>query len=305
MTLLDLERQMAAAVMRPLTTRWGMQKKTADGEPVADLAASFIKPNKRLSSFERLEIYNRQYWFRVLSSLAEDFPGLEATVGKKQFEKLSRAYLEAHPSRSFTLRNLASNLESWLRANPQWTGTRHAIALDVVRLEWAYVEAFDNGQERALSLADLGGLGADSCLSLQPHVRLVKLDFAVDEFIIDLHRRQAVSSVASNAMSGMGGPARHRRLNSFPPSKTYLAVHRFEHCVYYKRLEPEAYHLLETLQANLPLGDALETAFESSAIPPADQAARIQQWFSSWAELGWFCRHRKVQPPPRGAEARG
>ncbi len=28
----------------------------------------FIKPNDRLTSFERLEIYNRHYWFRVLSA---------------------------------------------------------------------------------------------------------------------------------------------------------------------------------------------------------------------------------------------
>ncbi len=305
MTLLDLERQMAAAVMRPLTTRWGMQKKTPDGRPVADEAASFIKPNNRLSSFERLEIYNRQYWFRVLSALAEDFPGLEATVGKKQFEKLSRAYLEENPSRSFTLRNLGSNLEAWLRANPKWAAPRHPIALDVVRLEWAYVEAFDNGQEPAVSLADLAGLGAESCLSLQPHVRLLELDFAVDEFIIEVHRRLAASSVASNAMTGVGGPRRQRRMNVFPRSKTWLAVHRFDNLVYYKRLEPDAYQMLTFLQNNVSLGDALERTFESSEIPPTDQAARVQQWFSSWAELGWFCRHRKLRSQARGTEERG
>jgi hypothetical protein len=40
-----------------------------------DVAAEFIKPNDRLSSFERLEIYNRQYWFRVLDCLYDDYPG--------------------------------------------------------------------------------------------------------------------------------------------------------------------------------------------------------------------------------------
>ena len=299
MTLLELERKMATAVMRPLTTRWGMQKHTPDGKPVAEEAAGFIKPNSRLSSFERLEIYNRQYWFRVLSIMAEDFPALQAAVGKKQFEKLSRAYLEENPSRSFTLRNLGSNLESWLRANPQWAGPRHAVAIDVVRLEWAYVEAFDNGQEPALTLADLTGLGAESCLSLQPHVRLLELDFAIDDFIIDVHRKQLTPTVASNAMTRVGGAARQRRMQYFSPSKTWLAVHRFDHMVYYKRLEAEAFCLLRSLQKNVPLGDALEEAFAISEIAPEDQAARIQQWFSSWSELGWFCRHRKARTQPR------
>jgi len=49
-----------------------MQPHTRDGKSMHDVAAEFIKPNDRLSSFERLEIYNRQYWFRVLASLDED-----------------------------------------------------------------------------------------------------------------------------------------------------------------------------------------------------------------------------------------
>src|SRR6202012_852089 len=97
-----LQRRMAAAVMRPLTGSETMRKREASGASVAEEADSFIKPNDRLSSFERLEIYNRQYWFRVFSSFEEDFPGLKSVVGNRRFQSLMRAYLEAHPSRSFT-----------------------------------------------------------------------------------------------------------------------------------------------------------------------------------------------------------
>jgi len=51
---------MASALFRPLTPEWGMQKRWTDGSRMDELAAGFIKPNDRLSSFERLEIYNRQ-----------------------------------------------------------------------------------------------------------------------------------------------------------------------------------------------------------------------------------------------------
>ena len=50
-------------------------------------AAQIIKPNDRLSSLERLQIYSRSYWFRILDSFTEDFPGLRAIVGEKQFER--------------------------------------------------------------------------------------------------------------------------------------------------------------------------------------------------------------------------
>jgi Putative DNA-binding domain len=295
MTLLEIERKMAEAVMRPLTTRYGMRKRTAGGASVADEAASFVKPNSKLSSFERLEIYNRQYWFRILSAFSEDFPGLAATVGRKRFDALMRAYLEQNPSRSFTLRNLGSNLEAWLRDHPEWTGNRHAVALEVVRLEWAYIEAFDNGEEPALSLADAAALGVDSLLALQPHVRLLQLEFAVDDFVIAVRRRQVSSSIASNASTEAKSSGQRIHLNTITPSKLGLAVHRFDNSVYYKRLEPEAYRLLIGLESGISLGAALENAFQESEIPPAEQAAHIQQWFSTWSELGWFCRPRKTR----------
>ena len=64
-------------------------------------AAAFIRPNDRLTSFERLEIYNRQYWWRVLASLGEDFPGLRAVLGERRFDAMSKAYLSDCPSQVF------------------------------------------------------------------------------------------------------------------------------------------------------------------------------------------------------------
>ncbi len=149
MTLAELQRAMAAAVMQPLTADEEMRSTAADGRDMNDVAASFIAPNSRLTAFERLEIYNRQYWFRVLGALAEDFAALRAVVGPRAFEALSIAYLTAHPSRSFSLRNLGSQLPAWLAADPHRAGRRHRLAVDVARIEWAFVEAFDNAERDA------------------------------------------------------------------------------------------------------------------------------------------------------------
>ena len=78
MSLADLQREMAAAVMMPLTSDEDMRPQSADGRDMNEVAASFIAPNSRLTAFERLEIYNRQYWYRVMGALADDFPALDA-----------------------------------------------------------------------------------------------------------------------------------------------------------------------------------------------------------------------------------
>src|SRR5271163_2606487 len=115
MNLLELERRMAEDVMRPLTSDFQMQPTTSDGRSTHELVSGYIRPNDRLDSFERLEIYNRQYWFRIINSFYEDFTALHALLGEERFYPMTIAYLETHPSRSFTLRNLGDRLESFLK----------------------------------------------------------------------------------------------------------------------------------------------------------------------------------------------
>src|ERR1700730_18820414 len=160
MSLLSIQRRMARAVMTPLTPAERMRPTAPAGRSLRKVASDIIKPNDRLTSFERLEIYHRQDWFRVLSSFAEDFPGLRAVLGGRKFDAVAKAYLSACPSRSFTLRNLCSRLESWLRRHPAWAGSRQALAIDMVRLEWADIEAFDGQAQPALKPEDLAGADA-------------------------------------------------------------------------------------------------------------------------------------------------
>ncbi len=92
--------------MRPLTRDDGMQRNWTDGSATSEVAAQFIKPNDRLDSFDRLQIYNQQYWWRLLGNFAEDFRGLRAVLGEREFDKLAVAYLDHCGSQSWTLRDL-------------------------------------------------------------------------------------------------------------------------------------------------------------------------------------------------------
>ena len=190
MGLEEIQRAMASAVMMSLNPDEQMRSHGPDGRAMADVAAGFIAPNSRLTPFERLEIYNRQYWIRVLSGLAEDFPALRALVGARRFDELSVAYLNEHPSRSFSLRNLGSKLPEWLATHPQHTGRRQRLALDVVNIEWAFIETFDNAQRTPLTLDQIATLDGGSRLGLQPHLQLLALEYAADELVLALHQKQ-------------------------------------------------------------------------------------------------------------------
>src|ERR1700719_2884615 len=189
MNLLTLQRTMAKAVMNPLTPSEHMSSHAPSGGPMSTQAATFIKPNNRLTSIERLGTAHRQYWWRLMSSPGEDFPGLQAGLRNRRFEALCKAYLAARPSRSFTLRNLGRDLEPWLRKNPQWAGAKQAIALDMVRLEWADIEAFDGAAFEPLEPANVAkSAGSNLRLTLQPYVQLLKFHYPVDALVLEIKK---------------------------------------------------------------------------------------------------------------------
>jgi len=283
-----LQQRMAAAVMRPLTRDEQMRQRDENNRSTAEEVAEFIKPNDRLSSFERLEIYNRQYWFRLFSSFEEDFPGLQSIVGTRRFERLMRVYLHAHPSRSFTLRNLGSSLINWLRENPKYTEPHTEAAVAMAALEWAHIEAFDNEQCDPLTAEEIASLDDTSRLALQPYLRLIEAPCAVDDALLAV--RDASQGAGAQASNAVGiHLVRRARSRKPAPGRIYLAVHRHQDSVYYKRLAREDYLLLHAIEEGATLGEALEAAFTESALSENDRPAHIQSAFQYLMQMGWLC----------------
>jgi len=282
MKLLELQRRMAGAIMAPLGPADRLTRAAG-----AD-AATIVKPNDRLTSAERLEIYAKSYWYRILDGLYDDFPGLRVILGVRAFDKLSRAYLAELPSESYTMRNLGSRLHGWLARHPEHAGKNPALALDMVRLEWAHVVAFDGAAEKVLGPEDLLELTPQMTFRLQPYISLLTLQYAVD----DLHLK--VSELAEGHGEASNARLRHRarravRRFSLQREDIFLAVHRVNEWVYFRRLEADEFHLLEALSGGKPVGEAIDGIFGESEAPLEELRGKIQEWFRAWAEGGWFC----------------
>lgn len=285
----DLQRQMAAAVMQPLTLDDKMRRRDPSGRDNRAEVAGFIRPNDRLASFERLEIYNRQYWFRIFFSFEEDFPGLHAVLGRKKFQALMRAYLESNPSTSFSLRNLGSKLIAWSQANPQWIQPLGELATDMMLLEWAHIESFDGAVRPNLPVELLVTISEETRIALQPHVCLLKLHHAVDDALIALRSDAGSSNSSSNNAKSSRIVRRFRQVSGLDSETIYLAVHRFEDTVYYKRLGQEDFYLLQAIKDEKPLMDAIDAAFESSSMSEDERPAYLQSAFQHWMSIGWLC----------------
>jgi len=289
--LAALQRAMWGVVSQPLTAGNRTKPRMRDGRSTAAVAGAIAKPNDRLTSFERLEIYNRMYWFRVLDSLYEDCPGLRAVLGDRKFMRMAEAYLVKYPSRSYTLRNLPARLEKFLREEPKWTKPHTALCLDLARFEWAQVEVYDGAALPLFTVDDLRGANpAKLKLGLQPYLQLLLLDYPVDDFLITIKKREALlRGDASNAPTGVH-VRRERKVRLPRPEKCAVAVHRSGGRIFFKRLEPAACQVLLAIRAGHTLDRALAAGLPRARSATGDWAAKVQGWFASWMQLGWFCR---------------
>jgi hypothetical protein len=282
----ELQREVGGAIMASLTPRWRMQK---TARPVAE---AFITPNDRLTAFQRLEIYNRQYWFRVLDCFYDDYPGLRAVIGERRFARLARAYLARCPSESFSLRNLGRRLEAFMRKQPRWTAPYQRPALDMARLEWAHIVAFDEGAKPGLDVDDL--LGADPAkvrLALQPYITLLEVSHPVDDWLLAVKRKDdSLRAEASNAVELRHRRARHINVRGRKPRPLYIVVHRMGFMVYYKSLEREPFKILRALQQGATLEKACSVMLCNRKRSAEESSRLLQQWFEDWASYGWFCR---------------
>ena len=311
--LLEFQRTIAGALMQPLTARWTLSRKNLsrgnpNGKSASD-AIALVKPNSRLSSLERLEIYSRSYWSRVLDALGEDFPGVRAVVGAHRFDRLRRAYLADCPSESFTMRNLGRQLPAWMEQHPDFAGPSHDVALDMARLEWAHLESFDAAEYERLTPTEIAALDPGSTLRLQPHLRWIQATSEVDRLLLDVRaslerRGNSTRAVSENAISAhdVSAPAistpraftkariAGARSAATAANPLYLAIHRHELVVHYKRIDAEMYRLLEALARPVPIGDALEIAYANSALTPEQCRQHVQESFALFATLGWFSK---------------
>jgi hypothetical protein len=221
------------------------------------IADEIIKPGPSLTSAERLELYHRQYWFRILDSLAEDFPVLRRMAGEELFWDLIEAYLLERPSQSFTLRHLGEAFAEFIETSPLLTETRQQWFGGVARIEYAFMECFECAQGALPEADDL----EKAEIELQEHVQLLHLPVPADlcwewqEFNPSAEAHQVHLAVWREP----SGRSRH------------------------ERLETAEVPLLVRLKEGVRLGELF------AALPePTPSEEQVSRWFAKWHAYRWL-----------------
>src|SRR5262249_13083383 len=145
------------------------------------------------------------YFARLLDCLREEYSVLAAALGSELFDAFAVAYLQAHPSQSYTLGHLGTKFPEFLEeTRPRAAEPADQAAawpefmIDLARLERTVNEVFDGPGAEGESLLDAGRLQQispehwpDARLICVPCLRLVKLKYPVNDYFTAIRRGDA------------------------------------------------------------------------------------------------------------------
>ena len=269
---------MQAVLMHPDGVEGGLGSPEAREEidvGPADLER-VVTRSRALSAADRLGVYCNAYYARLLECLREEFTVLVQVLGRELFDEFAFGYLQAYPSRSYTLNHLGANFPRYLAEtcpadeDPGWA----AFLIDLATLERLYGEVFDGpgseGRQR-MPVDRLSAIPRDAWASVRliPKVelRLVELHSPVHEYISGVRRKEDPTIPS--------------------PAETLLAVHRRDYVVRRHLLTRPQFVLLDAIVTGATVGDAIGKAAEQ-VDDEIGFASELGNWFRDWAAEGFF-----------------
>jgi len=217
-----------------------------------------VTPSAKQTSRDRLHVYRHAYGARLLECLEDDYPVVFHALGRERAEEHCRAYVDAHPSTSFSLNVFGRHMSAFLKERGE------PFAADLAALEWSVVEAIHAATLPAMAPDALAGIDpsdwANVALEAAPSLRLHAFDYPVNAYYQAFHNDEEPAVPAAE------------------PS--WVAVYRQDMKIWRMNLTQGMYALL----APLARGASLEEAFESDVGDAADVGA----WFREWTAEGFF-----------------
>ena len=221
-----------------------------------------------LDSEARLSIYDNAY-------LTQDYPSLRAALGFEPFSALCRAYVQAYPSRHYSLRYLGQHMASFLADSVGYREQPHLAQL--AALEWALVDAFDAADAAAVVESDIGRVPPESWpalrLALHPSVRIVSYDWDLLALLRAVKQDETPSPALPLAQTG------------------YCLVWREHLATLYRSLGLQEARALQAVAAGATFAELCE---QLAATTPPDQAplhaaSMLKGWLAGGliADLHW------------------
>ncbi len=268
-----IQKWFAAIITRPVDLNSQMNPISPSGRFMVDEAKDFILPNAKLSSAQRIQIYNQQYWWRLLSILHQNFPALTRLFGYSDFNHtIGMPFLTDYPSRHWSLAQLGNQLSHWI--DQYYKAEDKVLIAATAAVDWAY---------QALFFAPLPSYLPPSIdllskkLTLQPHLKLFHFPFDIFSLRAALLKEEVEFWLES------AFPVLMKERNYF-----FLLFRTGENQILYKEVEEAQWIFLDLISKGLSINEICDYLEKQEKKICSDAESSLDRWIQEWMNEKWL-----------------
>ncbi len=237
---------------------------TSGSGPLPELDRVFLG-SQQLSARDRLAIYNRGYFYRLLDSLASMFSRTKRLLGDPDFERLGLAYIARHPSEHPAVERIGRSFSAYLRSV-----AAPAIVVDLASLEWARLCALVAANPKSLATVQAiePSLFPQARLRFVPSLRWLELD-----------------PRALSAFAGQDPSPEELAVTDLSRPPCAVAVWRSQHAVRQQAIDAPEWEALASAAGGATLSRVCAVFASGSQAEDVRRAFRI---LSAWFARQWL-----------------
>lgn len=270
--LLEVQKWFGGVIAQPLEDLDLITKIAPSGESIEKEAPSYILPGPTLKSHERIQIYNQQYWWRLLNVLQENFPYTLRLFGYMDFNNsLAIPYLQAHRPNDWTLNSLGADLPGWI--DRCYEGEDKQLVYDAALIDWTDQWLFFQIQHPSIeSDEDL----VVKRLYLQPSSALLKFSYDIKPF-----RGQLLKEGPDYWLD--------HPFPSIDKNPSFLILYRnAKGKIVSKSLNEVEWLILKEFEGGRTIDEICEWIEKQSDVFRSEAETHLQRWFGEWTVMGIF-----------------
>lgn len=184
-TLKNTQIWFASIITRPIDIENRMELISPSGASMVQEAVKYINASPTMQPYERIELYNQQYWWRLLSNLQENYPLVTRLFGYLDFnQSIAFPYLVKYPSSHWSLNYLGEHLMRWIDEEYDASDkllVKHAAEVDLAINTSFFANRYEPLRTVNLSPEETETL-SEKTLCLEPHVKLLTMPYQLLKF---------------------------------------------------------------------------------------------------------------------------
>jgi Putative DNA-binding domain len=280
-SLKEIQQWFGNVIGQPIDNNSCINPISPSGNLIQQEACNFILPSPTLLPHQRIEIYNQQYWWRLMNALHEDYPLVTRLFGYCDFNQtIGVPYLTKYPPDHWSLNLMGKRIPQWIQEEYQEQDKQ--LVYDASLLDSAFIYSFSAKHLPPIDAAALPSNGDISTLMkekicLQTHLQLLSFNYDLPQYRVEFLEKEPEYWIE----------------NDFPKlvkdKKYYFSLYRnAKNNIAWIELTYGQYSLLKHIQKGTTIEGAcewLETQEESIC---NEAMENLHLWFQEWILRKWL-----------------